>query len=60
MENVEESKKEGCAYCMFRFYLARNLGIIFNIVLAIVCLYAFVPVQKFEFIQFNFINQFLF
>ncbi|HIT55974.1 TPA: prenyltransferase [Candidatus Galligastranaerophilus intestinigallinarum] len=60
MENFEEIKKEGFAYFMFRFYLARNLGIIFNIVLAIVCLYAFVPVQKFEFIQFNFINQFLF
>ena len=60
MENFEEIQKEGYAYFMFRFYLARNLGIIFNISLAIVCLVAFVPVQKFEFIQFNFINQFLF
>lgn len=60
MENFEEIKKEGFAYFMFRFYLARNLGIIFNIALAIVCLFVFVPVQRYDFIHFKFINQFLF
>ncbi len=58
MENFEEIKKAGFAYFMYRFYLARNLGIIFNISLAIVCLFVFVPVQDYNFIQFNFIKLF--
>lgn len=60
MENWEEIKKSGFDYFMFRFYLARNLGIIFNLTLAIVCLFTFWPVQKYNYIQYGFINQFSF
>ena len=43
MENWEEIKKNNMAYFMYRFYLARNLASIFNIILALVCLLCFTP-----------------
>ena len=41
MENWETIVKNDFAFFMFRFYLARNLSVIFNIVLAFICLFSF-------------------
>lgn len=56
MENWEEIKRNNMAYFMYRFYLARNLASIFNIILAIVCLLCFSPagvtkIQQLEIIR---------
>lgn len=51
MENWDEINKINFAFFMYRFYLARNLAAIFNIMLAFSCAYAFLPVGRtlFEF-----------
>ena len=41
MENWESIVQNDFAFFMFRFYLARNLSVIFNFTLAIVCFIAF-------------------
>lgn len=61
MENWDIILKNNFAYFMFRFYLARNLSSIFNIVLSIVCILAFVPIKTFEFRGLQFIlNHYIF
>ncbi len=39
MENMKEIKENNFSFFMFRFYLARNLSVIFNLLLAIVCIF---------------------
>ena len=60
MENWDEIVKSGFAYFMYRFYLARNLAVIFNIVLALSCLIAFFPIRNFEHFEINFTNRILY
>ncbi len=39
MENWDEIKKAGIEYFMYRFYIARNIGFIFCVILAVVCFF---------------------
>ncbi len=47
MENWEEIKENHFEYFMYRFYLARNLSVIFSLALAINCLFTFRPISLF-------------
>ncbi len=60
MENWDKIKESGFDYFMYRFYLARNASAIFNISLAVICLFVFVPFFDIDFLHFNFIREFLF
>ncbi len=43
MENWDKIKQNNMAYFMFRFYLARNFAIIFNLAIAFICYMGFIP-----------------
>lgn len=45
MENWDQIKNTGAQYFMYRFYLARNLSLIFNVTLALCLYFAFDPIR---------------